>query len=224
MALTDSLRSTLFQAIRDYKYPFVTFDFEARHEITHPSMRKVEVAIRDQLLSDNLEAAKDGLSNVLYWGYARVGFRNIRVERFRQNVTDAQLHKASLLFRRIEGPGVRQIAHLYMPEFRGLSFVSKIRMFLDTSRHVVLDRQLLKLREQQRPTIFHEVRIGHNESMIRVTRHNETIYERWSTLCRDIAAKYSEDEDVRAVDVERGIFHLVQTERVDLAAEILDNA
>lgn len=224
MVLRDSLRSTLFQAIRDYEYPFVTFDFEAQHEITHPSMRDVESTIIHLLLSDDPKTTKNGLSNVLYWGYARVGFRDTRVDRFRQNVTEAQLHKANLLFRSIEGPGVRQIAHLRMPEFRGLAFVSKVRMFLDSSRYVVLDRKLLKLREQQRRNIFHEVNWGRKETAIRVTRHNEYIYERWSALCRDIAAKYGEDDDVRAVDVERGIFQLVQTKRADLAAEILDNA
>lgn len=224
MALSDSLGATLLQAIQDYDFPFVTYDFEAQHEIRHPSMREVEATIRDQLLSRNLEAVKNGLSNVLYWGYARTGYRSTRVNNFRQKVSESQLRETNQFFQNIEGPGVYKIAHIHMPEFGGLAFVSKTRMFLDPSRYVVLDWQLLKLREQQRPNIFHEVKIGSSENMIRVTRYNEGIYDKWSSLCRRIAAQSFTDADIRAVDIERGVFHLVQTKRANHAAEILENA
>lgn len=221
MSLSFDLREMLRQAIRDYDFPCVTFDFRNAREITYTSMRDVENEIQRGLLTNDAESIKDGLSNVLYWGYARTGYRWVRVNRFRDNVTEAQLLHAGRLFRNIGDPGVQQIARLGLPEFSGLSFVSKTRMFLDPTKYVVLDRQLLKLREQERGNIFHDVTIAAKETRIRVSETNAKAYERWSNLCRQIAAKYFDGVGIRAVEIERGIFYLVQTKQARVAAEIL---
>jgi hypothetical protein len=96
-------------------------------------------------------------------------------------------------------------------------------MFLDPTKYVVLDRQLLKLREQDLRTIFSEVVMGPKETSIRVSNTNTRVYERWSKQCRMVATEHFNGEGMRAVEVERGIFHLVQTQQAHIAAEILSN-
>lgn len=223
MALNDGLRKVLLQAIQEYDFPFVTYDFTEKREIRHQSMRDVEARIREQLLADKPESIRDGLSNVLYWGYARTGYRWNRITGFRTKVTEAKLLRAGETFRELRRSGVREIAKLRLPQFTGLSFVSKVRMFLDPINYVVLDIQLLKLRNQERPNIFHEV--SHKEdTSIRITKQNEVIYEQWCSICRRIAANDLNNMGVRAVDVERGVFHLVQTGRIELAAQVIVNS
>lgn len=67
------------------------------------------------------------------------------------------LSRAGRTLRELRHSGVREIAKLRLPQFSGLSFVSKVRTFLDPINHVVLDIQLLKLRNQERPNVLHEV-------------------------------------------------------------------
>jgi hypothetical protein len=224
MSLDNLQYKTLLQAIQDYDFPCVTFDFNGQREIIHPSMREVEIAIRDQLLSHHIAVIKNGLSNVLYWGYARTGYRPTRVGNFRAKVTDQQLGKAQLLFQKISGSAVRRIADIDLPEFSGLSFLSKTRMFLDPINYVVLDIQLLKLRDQLQSNIFHEIHADPKPTTIRATRHNERVYEKWAAFCRRVAIEYFSDTGYRAVDIERGIFYLVQSNRANDAAMILQNA
>jgi hypothetical protein len=79
-------------------------------------------------------------SAILYWDYARTGYGDTRVQRFRREVDERGLHRASELFQNINGPAVKEIAGLKLPEFVGLSFISKVRMFLNPADYVVLDR------------------------------------------------------------------------------------
>lgn len=222
MALDDPLIRVLEQAIQDYDFPCVTFDFASQRELENPTMREVETEIRSQLLAESIEAVKDGLSNVLYWGYARTGYGPTRVKRFRDNVWDAELARAGEVFREMSGPGVRQIARLHLPEFSGLSFTSKVRMFLDPINYVVLDLKLANLEVDSHTHILHQIHAY--SSTIRVTKHNEAVYEQWSQLCRRIAIEYFSYAALRAVDVERGIFHLVQAGSGREAAKILERA
>lgn len=224
MPLDETLLRILSKAIQHYDFPSVTYDFSSHREETHNSMREVEAEIRASLLANDLESVRNGLANVIYWGYARIGYRDDRVRRFLTDVTERQLREASTLFQHIRGPGVAQITRLCLPEFSGLSFVSKVRMFLDPVNYVILDRKLLKLREQGHHTLFHEVVVTENSTSIRVTEHNEMIYERWSQQCGEIAKRYFGESDVRAVDIERAIFHLIDNGRAQIAAEILANA
>ena len=220
MALSSTLRTELWQAIQDYDFPFVTFDFMEKREIRHVSMRQVEACIWHQLHGGTSELVKDGLSNVLYWGYARTGFRWKRITDFRSKVTEQQLSDTTRLLRQFNGTGVRQLAKLGLLQFSGLSFLSKVRMFLDPANYVILDIQLLKLREQQPRTILHEV-VWREGTSIRVTKKNEAVYEQWSALCRRAATDEFHDKGIRAVDIERGVFHLIQTGRAKLAADIV---
>ena len=108
-------------------------------------MLEIEAIIRSQLVSGDVTSVRDGLSNVLYWGYARTGYRGRRVQSFRQGVDEQGLNDASKLFRTIRGPAIKDIKKLKLPQFAGLSFVSKVRMFLEPADYVVLDLQLLKM-------------------------------------------------------------------------------
>ena len=225
MLLDDSLRDTLAAAIRAYDFPCGTYDFAAEREVVHPSMRGVEQAIRSGLTADDMEAVRDGLSNVLYWGYARIDYGDRRVRRFREGVTEGQLHDARSLFRTLRGPGLRQIKRLGLPELSGMSFVSKVRMFLDPSNYVTLDMKLAKnLSGGVSPGLFDDLsfRPG-KDTTIRITAHNEAVYERWCRLCRHLAATCFPGAGVRAADIERGIFHLVSTNAC-LVADILATA
>ena len=56
----------LCEAIRDYDFPAVTYDFTEEKELHHDSMLAVEQYIGALLRSKDLSAVKDGLSNVLY--------------------------------------------------------------------------------------------------------------------------------------------------------------
>ena len=81
-----------------------------------------------------------------------------------------------------EGVGVRNIAGLKLPQFSGFSFVSKVRMFLDPNNFVVMDIQIMKLREAGLPTILYKV-VHNDKETIRVTETNESAYEQWCGLC-----------------------------------------
>jgi len=223
MALSDELRDALRQAIRDYDFPFVTYDFVENREIRHQAMREVEERIRGQLLADEIERIRDGFSNILYWGYARIGYRWNRVTDFRERATASKLLSARTILRGLKQIGVRDIAKLRLPQFSGLSFVSKVRMFIDPANFVVLDTQLLKLKYQEQRTIFDA--IAHSKGQtIRITKNNEAGYELWCKLCRQIATTEFSNSGIRAADVERGVFHLIRVGRMQSAVQLVSKS
>ena len=116
-----------------YAFPPDHFDFSRNAPERLADTRAVEVAIGRELRSGDPERVKNGLSNILYWGYGQMGIRDTRVRRFRIKVTSSQLNQSCALFRRSRLPSVVEIKSLSLPEFARLSFVSKIRMFLDPS-------------------------------------------------------------------------------------------
>ena len=71
MELTDQQIQILRDAVAAYDFPAVVYSFRADRELHFQSMREVESHIAGALCSDSSEKIKDGLSNVLYWGYAR---------------------------------------------------------------------------------------------------------------------------------------------------------
>jgi len=152
---------------------------------------------------------------LIYWGYAQIGYRNDRVRRFRDQVTDDQLGRLRTL---IESghPGLVAIGALRLPQFSGVSFVSKVLTFIDPGRYCVLDKQLLKLGTGSGPRALHRVSAG---TQIRITTHNEEAYDGWRGECAVISAHYFGGRH-RVVDIERGFFHLVQTDRVRAAREM----
>lgn len=60
-----------------------------------------------------------------------------------------------------------------------MPFVSKIRMFLDPSRYVILDNKLLKIWTSATRTLFHDIKKGAKETAICISPHNEACYNRW---------------------------------------------
>lgn len=216
MALNESQSSQLEDAIATYAFPAVYFDFRRAIEVRAEHMRVVENAIRELLTSETNEQVLDGLANVIYWGYAQIGYRDARVRRFRDEATEDQLNKFRTLLESGDVLGLATISALKLPEFSGISFVSKILAFLDPVNYCVLDKQLLKLAMCPGQRALHRVSAG---TQIRMTARNQEAYDAWRAECASISARYFHGL-YRAVDVERGFFQLVQSGRVTFAQEV----
>tara|TARA_B100000686_G_scaffold324810_1_gene380844 strand:+ start:518 stop:1207 length:690 start_codon:yes stop_codon:yes gene_type:complete len=199
---------TLTKAIHDYSYNKVTYDFQLEKEITHSNMREVEKYISINLLSTDPNQVKDGLSNVIYWGlYTMGGRKKTHVKRFRDDVTEEQLIKASFLFRSRD-VGLVRIKRLKLPEFSRVPLVSKVLAFLNPYENVVLDNKLYKIGDCKPSNVFTEIKKGRSENTISITERNQDVYLRWCEYCKNTADKYFPNDDIRAVDVERGIYQL----------------
>jgi hypothetical protein len=222
MSLNERQITILMEAVSSYSYPGVTYDFQRQIEVSYGSMRDVEGTIRADLQSGHPTRVKDGLSNVLYWGYATQPGRQVkRVKRFRAEVTASHLETVARVLQVLQGAGLTTIKQIGMPEFSNVSFLSKVRMFLDPENWVVLDLKLMDLARVKPVTVFHS--ITRCPTYIPCSRNNEQQYAEWSKLCREAAHRYCRSQSIFAVDVERGVYHLVTHERHALAAEILAN-
>ncbi len=214
MTLTEQQRAELRQAIAAYDYPKDTYDYERHLPMKHPTMRELEDSVRNQLLTASPQRVKDGLSNVLYWGHLSAGGRG-RDENFRRKVSIGQIRKAMALFRMLQGPGLKELAKLKLPEYSQLSFLSKLRMFLDPTQHVVLDLQLARLQNARANTLFRRLKLyakpDQQARYIPSTQRNVDVYRDWCALCVRTARKELPGKGAIAVDVERGIFHLAQS-------------
>lgn len=174
------------EAIEAYRFPSVYFDFDTRREVRASDMRAIESAIGDMLRSSATDRIRDGLANVLYWGYAQIGYRDDRVRRFRDQVTDDQLGSFVSLISS-GNPGLATIGAIRLPQFSGISFVSKVLMFIDPDRYCVLDKQLLKLGAGSGHRALHRVSAG---SRIRITAQNEDAYNDWRVECTAMSRRY----------------------------------
>jgi hypothetical protein len=150
-----------------------------------------------------------------------MGIRDERVRRFRTKVNPFQLREACQLFRPGTTPSLLDIKKLKLPEFSGVSFVSKIRMFLDPENSATLDRQIMKIHAEYPETLLANFHV--QPTRIPISRQNADAYEDWCRKMREISDRYFNGH-FRAVDVERGLFQLVQSRSTALAAEILKNA
>jgi hypothetical protein len=222
MALVSSQIQTLRSAIDGYEFPNQYFDFVLHRPDLQPNIRAIEDKIKSDLRSGDLERVKNGLSNVLYWGYSQMAIRDTRVSRFRGKVTDSQLRVAAQLFDASALPSLLKTKKLGLPEFSGMSFVSKIRMFLDPYNSATLDFQIMKLRAQCTCTVLSNIRLSDRSTQILITAQNSEGYELWCNKLKEISARYF-DGTFRAVDIERGFFQLVQWGKVPLAAQILND-
>lgn len=185
-------------------------------------MRNVENEIHRLLMSTSPADVKDGLSNVLYWGYYRDNRRDSKVEYFRDKVTSEQLQNAVRLFQELnerKRVGLKDVAKLRMPGFSYISFVSKVRMFLDPQNFVVLDLKLMELQKAKQQTLFSKV--TRYPTYIPTTLKNEEQYQKWCDLCVKAARTYFGSQEIIAVDVERGIFQLVENKQRDDAVGIV---
>lgn len=86
-----------------------------------------------------------------------------------------------------------------------------------------MDKQIIKMNQVQIPTLLNEIAFGKNETRIRISNNNISVYLNWCKKCSSISQAYF-DGLYRAVDIERGFFTLIQNGNVDQAAEILLNA
>ena len=222
MILSQQQKDCLCTAIEGFGFPADYFDFANNMPERLASTKDVEIRVRRALISGEPDCVKDGLSNVLYWGYAQMGIRDTRVRRFREKVALTQLNLASALFRGSHVPSVVEIKKLGLPEFSGLSFVSKVRMFLDPGTSATLDWQILKIHQHCSTTLLARLYIG-KSTQIPITRNNSEVYEDWCRKMLDISKTYFNGR-FRAVDVERGFFELIQRGRVSIAAQILNHA
>ena len=220
LAGTSDYASTLCAAIREYRFPPVTFDFEAGKETRYADMRGVEDRIRGLLTAPSRRQVRDGLANVLYWGYANSrGRRDYRVKEFQKHVTDDQLDRFAEIAARTPPPGPARIKKIGLPQFSGMSFISKIMMFLDPAGCPVLDMKIAEAFSQSSgfPPLEGLVFRKRSDTTIRVTKVNECVYGNWASWCGGIAeyvnASGSSCEGLRAVDVERALFTLADSDR-----------
>ncbi len=221
MPLSPSQKESLRQAIRGYSFPPELYDFILGRPDPQPNMRAVEANIKADLICGDPERVKNGLSNVLYWGFARMDIRDIRVATFRKNVVDADVGAAASLFRATSSPPLTEIRKLGLPQFSGVSFVSKVRMFLNPHESATLDRQIMKIHKARPNTVLAKVTVY--PTKIPITAQNAEAYELWCRRMVEISTRYF-GGDFRAADIERGFFHLVERGETPLAGEILGNA
>lgn len=123
--------------------------FATVNERQHENMLDVEKYIGKLLSQEDPVDVMDGLSNILYWGYARQGRRHSKVSAFRSTMpsTDDRLERFMEFVR--SNPDARAaerllaLKRLGLPEFGQMSFATKILMFLDPDRYPVLDLKIL---------------------------------------------------------------------------------
>jgi len=98
MPLSPSQKEALHKAIKEYSFPPEYYDFILDRPERLENTRAVEARIQVDLISSNINLVKNGLSNVLHWGFARMRYRGIRVTDFWTKVITAQLEAATSLF------------------------------------------------------------------------------------------------------------------------------
>lgn len=219
--------SLLREVVESYDYPTVVCDFQTESKISHTDMAAVEEHIGALLRSTDPGGVRDGLSNVLYWGYARQpGRRDARVRDFRDDTPadDPRLARFADLVRSLgeaplsteAGPALLRIKRLGVRQFGQMSFVTKILMFLDP-QFPVLDMKVAKAFANGGFAPLTDVRF--DRGGIRLTRNNVEAYECWMYWCREIAGLANDEppalrRGLRAVDVERALFTLADQPRL----------
>ena len=221
----------LCETVRDYDFPPVTYDFTENKEICHGSIRDVEKCIRDLLCSGDTRKVKDGLSMVLYWGYANdPRWKSTKPKKFWE-IPCAELEDGLKGFvqlaRELAGSSIVPSAgyllkttDLGIPQFGRVSFASKILMFLNPVYYPVLDTKIAKVYANSFFLPLQDLTYDpQKETSIRITKHNATVYDTWACWCREIARVVNKSAEspcnhFRAVDVERALFTLANSNKV----------
>lgn len=204
----------LEKAINCYSFPKVIYDIKKRVPVKMKSMREVEDLIKKQLVSGNPELVKSALSNVLYWGYNRSGYGEHRMNVFRDEVQKPQL-EAFMKLLKDDSMSLVKIQKLRMSQFSGMSFISKIMMFLDPKSYVVLDLKLIQLKDESTSgNPLNRIKFGIKDTTIRITCESEDSYFQWCKLCKEISHEYF-DGKYRPVDIERGFFEMIERRQID---------
>ncbi len=209
----------LNEILTKYDYPSKLLDFSSNKEISFSNYRELECYIKTELKSHDILKIKDGLSNVLYWGHYRAGYRDFRVNTFRNNVADPQL----LRFKELMTDNLDNLINIKaikMPEFSGLAFISKIKMFTDPTRFVTLDKKIMQLRDESNcKNPLNGISYSNKETSIRITKKSEIQYNKWCVICRLISEQYFQGKI--AADIERGFFKLVEENNIEKGKEII---
>ena len=203
----DDLKRTLLDAVGRYSYPRVFWDFSADCEAKSASMRHVEIEIHEQLTSGDPQMVAHGLANVVYWGFYSSRYYMRRFQDFLDRVTSSQLSIAATRFATLRGPDLAPLKELHLPQFTNVTFLSKLRMFLDPTRYVALDRHLARIGTSSVRTLFSDLKTY--KSSIPCDGNNMSIYARWCDLCERWGRKLF----LPAVDVERAIYTLAKEAR-----------
>lgn len=211
----------LIVAIEQYSFPLDCFDFVKSEPVNDiHSYEQLESLIGGQLKSGDLSVVKDGLSNVLYWGYATSkGRRSDRVEKFRSRVTNKQLERFIRMRDSYAGLSLSEIKSIGMPQFSNVSFVSKILMFLSPEKYVVLDLQLAKIKKEAPSSLFENL-VAY-ETSIPINHANCSCYQEWCLFCAYVS-NHLLGGRCRPVDVERGIFTIVKKHSASEAAKTIE--
>lgn len=220
MPLNNAQVNNLQVAITSYGFPAVYFDFVQNAPVKATNMAAVEAYIHNQLTSENQQGVLHGLANVLYWGYAQIGYRDVRVGKFLANVNTTHALAFQNLLTAGVAPTLRQIKDIHMPQFSGISFISKILAFLDPINYCVLDQQLARIANGGGARALNQLVQG---QQLRITTKNQNCYGEWCNECAAISNAYFQG-GYRVIDIERGFFHLVQTGQLQLAQTIYTNA
>ncbi|UOO75812.1 hypothetical protein LVJ85_06995 [Neisseria sp. Dent CA1/247] len=224
--MNEIQKQTLEHAIKNYSFPAAYYDFSKNKEVIGLNMSDVELRIGSQLRSSDIQEIKFGLANILFWGYAQIGFGSKRIEKFYDKIDDKQLIEFKNLVANGRVPTIIEIKKLNLPELSGgMSFATKVLTFLDLDEHCVLDNQILKIKAHVPAKLkaLNEIKKSDKETLIRISTHNADCYEKWCRECQEISMQYF-DGKFRAVDIERGFFNLIQQGRVLEASEIYQAA
>ena len=231
----DEYAARWCEALRCYSYPTVTFDFRNERERRHEDIRGVERCIGSLLRSDVLRDVRDGLSCVLYWGFARQGVRDHRVSDFRDRVQPMEDERLARFRESVHqmlrtspsaADSLVALTRLELPQFSQMSFTTKILMFLDPDSYPVLDLRIAKA-YANRPEFPPLQGLTIRRTSIPITAQNRTCYDKFARWARRIAARVnatsgSPRHDLRAVDVERALFTLVDLRQEDDAQALLE--
>ncbi|WP_010424725.1 zinc ribbon domain-containing protein [Anaerophaga thermohalophila] len=202
-----------------YDYPKKLFDFKTKKEVEFANYRQLETNIQKKLKSNEPEEIKDGLSNVLFWGYYRTGYGVVRINRFREKVTIKQLMAFhNLVINNNFSP--INIKKVRLPEYSGFSFVSKIIMFLNPQNYVILDKKIMQLKDDcNENNPLTNIAYREKDSGIRINKNSQIYYYEWCKLCKKIAKEFLNSE--YAVDAERGFFKLVENKQHNYGKRII---
>ena len=186
----------LESAIHSYSFPLVYFDFERGEEQSTKNIRELEEIIADMLHSHDPQVIRYGLANILYWGHANAGYRMHRVETFLAKVTYEQIEAFQSLLAKDEVPTLKELRQLKMPQYSGISFLSKILAFLSPQTHAVLDLLLSRMATPEGSKAIDQLKVT---TQIVVTASNSAAYYRWCVECEKISreifsGKYRVDE------------------------------
>ena len=219
--LTSKQINTLQQSIRGYSFPAIYYDFSSHVEKNAGNMPKLETIIHNMLISQKQQQVKYGLANIIYWGNANAGYQENRTCKFLNKVTPAQLRNFQSIVANPKMLSLQAIKKIGMPQYSGISFISKILMFLDPNQYCVLDLLIAKLDNHSGTKAINNLK--NYPTQLPVTTHNCKIYYQWCSECQKISNQYYYG-NYRVVDIERGFFNLIQKGRLSDAQMIYNAA